>query len=90
MKLNLKAKLGQLNRLNGKETFTVSDLISLLRNLDESAEVKFGVLTENTIAFCQDDNFMFRLARDSKENDFESNYIVQIITERKDLLQNGV
>jgi len=85
MKLNLKAKVGQLNRLTGKKTFTVSDLIKLLSNLDESAEIRFGVLTEKATEFSQDDNFIFRLAQDSREDECEGNYIVEIITDGKGL-----
>ena len=83
MKLNLKAKFGKLNRLTGKETFTVSDLIKLLSNLDENAEIRFGVLTEKNTVFSQNDNFIFRLEQDSTEDEWEGNYTVEIITESK-------
>lgn len=83
MKLNLKAKIGQLNRLKGKKTFTVADMIKLLNNLDETAEIRFGVLTEKATEFYQDDNFIFRLAQDSREDEWEGNYVVEIITDGK-------
>ena len=83
MKLNLKAKFGKLNRLTGKETFTVSDLIKLLSNLDENAEIRFGVLTEKKTVFSQNDNFIFRLEQDSTEDEWDGNYTVEIITESK-------
>lgn len=80
MKLNLKAKIGKLNRLQGKKTFTVADMIKLLNNLDETAKIRFGVLTEKGTNFCQDDNFIFRLAQDSREDEWEEDYVVEIIT----------
>jgi len=85
MKLNLKAKIGQLNRLQGKKEFTVSDLIKLLNNLDEKAEIRFGVLSDAGMTFTQDDNFIFQLTQDTREDQWEGNYVVEIITDGKDL-----
>lgn len=82
MKLKLKTKIGQLNRLKGKETFNVADMINLLMNLDETAEIRFGVLIKNgCTSFCQNDNIIFRLAQDSREDEYEGSYVVEIITD---------
>ena len=83
MKLNLNTEIGHLNRLKGKELFTVSDLIKILSDLDEDAEIVFGVLTENYIKFVQDDNFIFKLEYNSLEDEGEGIYTVQIITDGK-------
>ena len=83
MKLNLNVRIGEVNRLIGKEIFTVADMIKLLNDLDENAKIRFGVLSDKSISFTQDDNFIFRLKQDDREDEWEGNYIVEIITDDK-------
>lgn len=81
MILKCNAKIGVYNILQGKEKFTVGDMINLLSSLDEKAEIRFGVKVQQCVGFYQNDNLIFRLAQDSREDEWKGHYNVEIITQ---------
>jgi hypothetical protein len=74
-------EIGTINKLTDKQEFNVSDLIKILNSLNENAPIQFGVLGKKGICFCQNENFMFRLTYPNREDEWEGNYTLQIITD---------
>jgi len=86
MKLDLKVKINSINTLKDKPVFKVVDLINLLKKLDENAKIKFGVISElNNFSFTQNDDFIFQITHDTREDEFEGNYTLNIFTEYKEI-----
>lgn len=70
-------------KLVNKPKFTVLDLINVLKNLDENAEINFGVIDKKAINYVQNENFIFELNFRNTEDYLDDNYIVNILTEYK-------
>ena len=88
MKKELKVgniEIGKLNILKGKEEFTVSDLIKILNVLNQDAKIDFGLLSSRGTGFCQNENLLFRLKYRNREDEWEGNYTVEIITDGTEL-----
>ena len=71
----------KINRLTGKDIFTIFDLVKVLSKFDQDAEVKFGIITEQCKSFSQNDNFIFQLYYNSRENDDIGKYEFHILTD---------
>ena len=85
MELNLNVKKEIINELKGNNKFTVSELIKILNKLDKNALVEFGVLQDdNSTTFSQDSNLLFRLSYRTREDSYDDNYAVEIITQLKE------
>ncbi len=83
MELHLKTKFETINRLQGKGTFTVSDLIGILTKIDKNAIVRFGVINGNNTSFVHSDNFIFRLSQEDRDAEYNDEYTLHILTESK-------
>ena len=81
-------EIGELNILKGKEEFTVSDLIEILSILKQDAKIDFGVLYSKGTCFCQNENLLFRLDYRNREDEWDKNYTVEIITDGTYLEEN--
>ena len=73
----------KINRLTGKDIFTISDLVKVLSKFDQDAKVNFGTITEKCCSFSQNDNFIFQLYYNSREDDDAGRYEFHILTEHK-------
>jgi hypothetical protein len=73
----------KINRLTGKDIFTISDLVKVLSKFDQDAKVNFGTITEKCCSFSQNDNFIFKLYYNSQEEDDAGRYEFHILTEHK-------
>ena len=71
----------KINRLTGKDIFTISELVKVLSKFDQDAEVKFGIITEQCKSFRQNDNLIFQLYYNSRENDDIGKYEFHILTD---------
>lgn len=81
MKNNLTVKFNQLNALKGKDEFTVQDFIDVLANLDGSAKLSFATIDNRECRVSnQDENLIFRLHQDSRDDEILGNYEVVICT----------
>lgn len=81
MKNNLTAKFNELTTLKGKDEFTVQDFIDVLANLDGSAKLSFATIDNQKCSVSnQDENLIFRLHQDSRDDEITGNYEVVICT----------
>jgi len=82
MNTNKKTQISsKINFLDGKESFTIKDLIFVLNKFDETSEVVFGKLQENGTSFSQKSNFIFRTFYTSREKEYDSDYTFGILTD---------
>ena len=85
MKLELNCKKNKLNFLKGKPKFLVSDLKKILNKLDDNVEINFGVLKNNNVIFTQEYNFIFDIHYQTRDDEMEENYQLNIITDHIEL-----
>jgi hypothetical protein len=81
-KVNL--KIGEINRIKQNKVFTFLDLINILSQFKPNTEIIFSVLNGGSLENEQNFDFIYELDYGSREDEYEDNYTLTIISELQD------
>jgi hypothetical protein len=83
MKNNLNVSFNEVVSLNDKPKFLIEDLIKLLSELDPFAEVVFATINDWGVNLSQEENFIFSLRQEDRDDEILGTYKLYVITKER-------